>query len=74
VLVSPARLAAAGLVPGQPVTLTGGSGSVTLPVAVADLPDDVVWAPTTARWGAVTGTVVHLAPAAPAAAAEGTLA
>ena len=28
------------------VTLTGDRGSVTLPVEVADLPDDVVWVPT----------------------------
>jgi NADH-quinone oxidoreductase subunit G len=62
-LVSPARLSAAGLLPGQPVTLTGATGSVTLPVAVADLPDDVVWAPTTSRWSAVTGSAVQLAPA-----------
>jgi NADH-quinone oxidoreductase subunit G len=26
-------------------TITGDRGSVTLPVVVADLPDDVVWVP-----------------------------
>jgi len=30
---------------GQLATITGDRGSVTLPVAVADLPDDVVWVP-----------------------------
>jgi NADH-quinone oxidoreductase subunit G len=44
-LVSAATLADAGLVEGGQVTLTGPNGSVELPVAVADLPDGVVWAP-----------------------------
>jgi NADH-quinone oxidoreductase subunit G len=31
---------------GEPVvTVTGDRGSMTLPVVVADLPDDVVWVP-----------------------------
>jgi NADH-quinone oxidoreductase subunit G len=29
----------------QSATVTGDRGSVTLPVVVADLPDDVVWVP-----------------------------
>src|SRR4051794_14474811 len=37
-LVSAATLSKAGLVTGAPVTVTGRHGSVTLPVAVADLP------------------------------------
>ncbi|HEX4978193.1 MAG TPA: molybdopterin-dependent oxidoreductase, partial [Nocardioides sp.] len=44
-LVSPSTLAGLGLVPGEDVTLTGDRGSVALPVATADLPDDVVWLP-----------------------------
>jgi NADH-quinone oxidoreductase subunit G len=44
-LVSAATLESLGLAAGDPVTLTGDRGSVTLPVGVADLPDDVVWAP-----------------------------
>jgi hypothetical protein len=31
-----------------------------LPVGVADLPDGVVWAPTTSRWRAPAGSVVRL--------------
>ena len=30
----------------QLATITGDRGSVTLPVVVADLPDEVVWVPT----------------------------
>ena len=29
----------------DPITISGDRGSVTLPVVVADLPDDVVWVP-----------------------------
>jgi NADH-quinone oxidoreductase subunit G len=57
-LLSAATLAELGLVEGHPVTVTGPHGSVTLPVAVADLPDGVVWTP--ARPGAVAGSVVRL--------------
>jgi NADH-quinone oxidoreductase subunit G len=44
-LVSATTLESLGLAAGDLVTLTGDRGSVTLPVGVADLPDDVVWAP-----------------------------
>jgi NADH-quinone oxidoreductase subunit G len=44
-LVSPATLAEIGLGPGEPITLTGDRGSVSLTVGTADLPDGVVWAP-----------------------------
>ncbi len=59
-LVSPATLERLGLVTGQVVRLTAGHGSHTLPVAVADLPEGVVWTPTTAAWSAVPGDVVRL--------------
>jgi NADH-quinone oxidoreductase subunit G len=62
-LVSETTLAELGLTGGQRVTLSGWSSSTTLPVAVADLPDGVVWAPTTRAWGHPGGTAVRLAPA-----------
>jgi len=43
------------------VTLTGSGGEVTLPVAVADLPDGVVWAPTTSAFAAPAGSDVRIA-------------
>jgi NADH-quinone oxidoreductase subunit G len=45
-LVSAATLATLDVAAGSTVTLTGDRGSVTLPVAVADVADGVVWAPT----------------------------
>ncbi len=45
VLVSTSTLVSLGLVPGAVVTVTGERGSITLPVGVADLADDVVWVP-----------------------------
>jgi NADH-quinone oxidoreductase subunit G len=62
-LVSPVTLQALGLSPGQHVTVTGETGSTGLPVGVADLPDGVVWVPTTSsasRWSAPAGSVVEL--------------
>jgi NADH-quinone oxidoreductase subunit G len=64
-LVSPGTLSALGLVQGQPLALVGDRGSVELPVGVADLPDGVVWAPTSsASSGRLpAGSVVRLAAA-----------
>ncbi len=45
VLVSPDLLLRLAVSVGDPVTLTGARGRVTLPAAVADLDDDVVWVP-----------------------------
>jgi NADH-quinone oxidoreductase subunit G len=59
-LVSAGTAAELGLVPGQMAVLTGTSGSAGLPVAVADLPDGVVWAPTTTQWSAPAGSEVRL--------------
>jgi NADH-quinone oxidoreductase subunit G len=59
-LVSQQTLSGLGLTVGQPVELTAEHGSVMLPVGVADLPDGVVWAPTTSRWRAPAGSVVRL--------------
>ena len=59
-LVSAGTLARLDLVAGQRVTLTGDHGSRDLPLAVADLPDGVVWAPATSTWSAAAGSVVRL--------------
>jgi NADH-quinone oxidoreductase subunit G len=62
-LVSPGTLARLGLAPGQQVSVTGDHGSRRLPVGIADLPDGVVWTPTTSSWSAAAGSVVRLTPA-----------
>jgi NADH-quinone oxidoreductase subunit G len=62
-LVSQETLTGLGLTPGRHITLAADSGVVTLPVAVADLPDGVVWAPTTRGWSAQAGSPVRLAAA-----------
>jgi NADH-quinone oxidoreductase subunit G len=45
VLVSAATLLELGIAPGSTVTVAGPRGSITLPVGVAALADDVVWVP-----------------------------
>jgi len=45
VRVNPATADALGLVAGQPATVRTGRGALTLPMALADLPDGVVWLP-----------------------------
>jgi NADH-quinone oxidoreductase subunit G len=63
-LVSPGTLTRLGLTAGEHVTLTGDTGSTSLPVGVADLPDGVVWTPTSSGlsgWSAPAGSVVRLA-------------
>jgi NADH-quinone oxidoreductase subunit G len=62
VLVSAGTLAALGLAAGEHVDVSGDRGTTTLPVAVADLPDGVVWTPTRSGWSAPAGSVVRLAP------------
>jgi NADH-quinone oxidoreductase subunit G len=59
-LVSAETLSGLGAATGAPVTITGEHGSMTLPVAVADLPDGVVWAPTSSAWSAPSGSAVRL--------------
>ena len=44
--LSAATAATLEAVDGDPVTVTTATGSLTLPLVVADLPDDVVWVPT----------------------------
>ncbi|MGZ4468278.1 MAG: NADH-quinone oxidoreductase subunit G [Nocardioidaceae bacterium] len=55
-LVSAATLTILGLAEGAQVTVAGEHGAVDLPVVVADVPDDVVWAP------ASNGALVHGSP------------
>lgn len=61
-LVSAGTFDRLGLAAGEHVEVSGDRGSTTLPVAVADLPDGVVWTPTTSGWSAPAGSVVRLAP------------
>jgi NADH-quinone oxidoreductase subunit G len=61
-LVSAGTLDALGLTPGEHVEVSADHGTTTLPVAVADLPDGVVWTPTRSGWSAPAGSVVRLAP------------
>jgi NADH-quinone oxidoreductase subunit G len=63
--VSAATAAAAGLTDGDPLTVTGPSGALTLPLAVTPMPDHVVWVPLNSAGhgvpsdlGAVPGQVV----------------
>ncbi len=67
-LVSAATLARIGVLEGERVTMSGPHGSTDLPVAVADLPDGVVWAPASAPGahlsrdlGVGSGSLVRLA-------------
>jgi NADH-quinone oxidoreductase subunit G len=66
--LSAATAAALGVADGAPVTVSTDRGSLTLPLVVADLPDDVVWVPTRTRdahvrtdLAAAHGSVVQLA-------------
>jgi NADH-quinone oxidoreductase subunit G len=47
--LSAATAGALGVSAGDPVTVTTDRGSLTLPLVLADLPDDVVWVPTRTR-------------------------
>ena len=66
-LLSAATLARLGLEVGSPVRIATGTRSVVLPAGVADLADDVVWAPTASGGinlardlGALTGSFVSV--------------
>ncbi|MFN2538369.1 MAG: NADH-quinone oxidoreductase subunit G [Mycobacteriales bacterium] len=65
--LSAATAATLGAREGDRITVSTDSGSLTLPLVVADLPDDVVWVPTRTRGAAVRtdlaaqhGSVVRL--------------
>ena len=53
-LASAATLAAAGITPGADATLETERGTITLPAAIADLPDSIAWVPECS-----TGSVIH---------------
>ncbi|WP_037912240.1 NADH-quinone oxidoreductase subunit G [Actinacidiphila yeochonensis] len=66
--LSAATAAEAGVADGEPLTVTGPAGSVTLPLAVTPMPDRVVWLPLNSQGGGVAtdtgarpGQVVSLA-------------
>ena len=65
--LSTATAAAIGAVDGRPVTITTARGSITLPLAVTEMPDTVVWLPLNSPGSAVhqdlgvsVGAVVHI--------------
>ena len=55
--VSAATADAHGLVDGEPVTVTSGSGSITLPLAVTEMVDGVVWVPGNSIGSTVNATL-----------------
>lgn len=69
-LLSAATAAEAGVKDGDPLTVTGPRGAVTLPLRVTPMPDRVVWLPLNSVGGGVTqdtgalpGDVVRVGPA-----------
>jgi NADH-quinone oxidoreductase subunit G len=76
--VSPAAAFALGVRDGDPVAVRGPASSITLPVAVTAMLDDVVWLPahidgisTAGRLGAVVGDRVHIDPITAGSGATG---
>ena len=64
---SAATATQAGAADGEPLTVTGPTGSVTLPLVVTDMPDGIVWLPLNSpgsqvytQLGARAGDVVAL--------------
>ncbi|MFV8053220.1 NADH-quinone oxidoreductase subunit G [Mycobacterium sp. 48b] len=53
VRLSPATATELGVAPGDSVTVSTDHGSVTLPLAVTEMPDRVVWAPTNSPGSAI---------------------
>ncbi|MFF7156847.1 NADH-quinone oxidoreductase subunit G [Streptomyces sp. NPDC008139] len=77
--LSAATAAEAGVTDGDPLTVTGPAGSVTLPLVVTAMPDRVVWLPLNSAGngvasdtGARTGQVVSVGGAAAVTQEEGT--
>ncbi len=56
--VSPATAAAAGVADGDKVTVESKAGSVTVPVAVTEMADGVVWLPANSSGSAVRADLV----------------
>ncbi|OIK00072.1 NADH-quinone oxidoreductase subunit G [Streptomyces colonosanans] len=74
--VSAATAAEAGVEDGDPLTVSGPSGTVQFPLQITEMPDHVVWLPMNSTGGGVTsdtgalpGTLVRIGPAAPTAEA-----
>jgi NADH-quinone oxidoreductase subunit G len=75
--LSPATAAEIGAVNGQPITVATDRGAITLPLAITEMPDRVVWVPTNSVGSAVrrelaadTGALVRISAAAVEPAAE----
>ncbi|MEU9602933.1 NADH-quinone oxidoreductase subunit G [Streptomyces sp. NPDC048057] len=75
--LSAATAAETGVKDGDDLTVTGPTGSVTLPLAVTEMPDRVVWLPLNSTGGGVAsdtgalpGRLVRIAPARSGAATE----
>ncbi|WP_309500361.1 molybdopterin dinucleotide binding domain-containing protein, partial [Streptomyces shenzhenensis] len=71
--VSAATAAEAGVENGGLIAVTGGSGTVELPVRITEMPDRVVWLPlnsvgggVASDTGALPGSLVRIGPAATA--------
>jgi NADH-quinone oxidoreductase subunit G len=69
--LSSARAASLGVAAGAPITVSTNRGAITLPLAITDLPDQVVWLPTCSpgshvhsALGATSGAIVRIAAAA----------
>jgi NADH-quinone oxidoreductase subunit G len=75
--VSAATAEEAGIPPGGSVTVRGRTGEVTLPVAITEMPDRVVWLPTNSAGcdvrliGVQPGGVVSLSAVSPSAGSPG---
>ncbi|AEI11261.1 NADH-quinone oxidoreductase subunit G [Cellulomonas gilvus] len=76
--VSAGTAAAVGVADGAPLAVSADSGTITLPVLVTDMPDFVVWLPTSSPGSAVrdtlhavSGDLVRLAPGAADGATDG---
>jgi NADH-quinone oxidoreductase subunit G len=72
--LSQATAAALGVAAGAEVTVSTDRGEITLPVAITELPDEVVWLPTCSpgshvqtALGASSGAIVRVAAAPPSA-------
>ncbi|MEV5411313.1 NADH-quinone oxidoreductase subunit G [Thermopolyspora sp. NPDC052614] len=55
--LSAATAAELGAVDGDPITVSAGEGAITLPLAVTDMPDRVVWVPANSPGSAVRSTL-----------------
>ncbi|MBB1024018.1 molybdopterin dinucleotide binding domain-containing protein, partial [Dietzia sp. DQ12-76] len=59
--LSPTTAHEVGVADGEPLTVTTGRGSITLPCAVTEMPDRVVWVPQNSPGSAVNATLAAAA-------------